>query len=729
MDTGSKFSKFLKAQIDCRAVWPPVVTPVQLGDYGVLVGGHFQKLGHVSDFGVTLEVERGEGSSLHVVSSDVRMTRVAAGAPVAMFGGLGTVQAKLEIEFASSDAFMLKCRRIAREQIRNLGVVGRKLGQARTRDGQTWRHLAWKIVWQLYTGHDVICLANRSAGTTVEFSGEAHALQQLEGGTMSAGVGFRASRSLGLEILGQTGPIGYGLARVKYIGSGIAFFSGGADDEDDDADAVDRLASDADDDADALAEADADAPDEPAAWDEIEFAATDPRDAPPPDELLSFAEDPDDAISTASANHWLQSCLRRIVDPTLAVDGAVGLRTRTALKTFQRRTGRLTPDGVAGPRTVAALATQVGVPCPGAAAPPRPAGPAPVDVDVEPAHEVVTSPATAATDEVNGEFRVHTVEQADGVQYLVSSRDDEVRFAYWGERHRGGKGDGFNLSQYHGGKKGGVTAAELAGLGYAPGAVQIFQANALKESGGLFGAINTWDDQIVSWGVAQFAGRAGTLAALLAGLMEDPAAGPAFQRYFAANGLTVRHGRYTLKAHGGKPERAHTGWHAAVDTPRGQLTGDDAWLYVRSQPRLIGAMMLAGNDHAIQLGQARFWMDKFLERAVQKVVVRDHRGEHRVCDFVTSVYGLGLVARLYNWMPAHVQPWFAEFVDELACRHPDLDIRSSATWTAHPELVDAFAELLKDKRRRVKKGSYDTYGLDLDRAPGSYFRPAHKELP
>jgi len=729
MATGTKFSQFLKTQIDCRAVWPPVITPVQLGDYGVMDGGNFQKLGHISDFGVTLEVERGEGSSLNLVSTDVRMTRLAGSAPVAMFSGLGKVQAKLEIEFSSSDAFMLKCRKIERTQLRNLGAIGRKLSQARTRDGQTWRHLAWRIVWQLYVGRDVICLANRSAGTTVEFSGEAHALQQLEGGTMSAGIGFRANRSLGLEILGQTGPVGYGLARVKYIGSGIAFFSNSGDDDGEDA--VDRL--DPDDDAEPLAAADgaaaeADEPDEPAMWDEVEFAATDPRDAAS-DEVLSFGDD--DEISTESANHWLQSCLRRLIDPSLTVDGAVGLRTRTALKTFQRRTGRLTPDGVAGPKTVAALATQVGVACPGTAAAKATAtatATAESSAPDEPI-EVVSPEPSPRVDEVNGEFRVHTVELADNVQYIVSSRDDEVRFSFWGERHKGGKGDGFNLSMYQGGKKGGVTAAELTVLGYPAGAIQIFQANALKESGGLFGAINTWDDQIVSWGVAQFAGRAGTLAALLAGLMEDPAAGPAFQRYFVANGLTVKHGRYTLKAHNGKPERTHTGWHAAVDTPDGVRTGDDAWLYVRSQPRLVGALMLAGNNHAIQLGQARFWMTHFLEKAVRKVVVRDHRGEHRVCDFVTSVYGLGLVARLYNWMPAHVQPWFAEFVDELTRRHEGLDIRSSATWTAHPELVDAFAELLKDKRRRVKKGSYDTYGLDLDRAPGSYFRPASKELP
>ena len=723
MSTGSKFSKFLKSQIDCRAVWPPVVTPIQLGDYGVMVAGNFQKLGHVSDFGVVLELEQGEVSSLNVVSQRVRTTRLAGGAPVPAFHGLGQVAAALRLEFADADAFVHKARRVERAQIRNLGAIGRRLTNARTRDGQKWRHMAWRVVWQLYTGHDVLCLTNRSSGTVVEFVGEAHALQQLELGTVHASVAMQSSHALGLEILGQSGPIGYGLARVKYFGGGIAFFSDGDEAEAEAEASVERLDADDDDTSedDDATEDDRDEPEAPATWDALEYEATDPRDHAD-DTAQSFAEDD---ISSESPNHWLQSCLRRLVDPALVVDGAVGLRTRAALKTFQRRTGRLTPDGVAGPRTLAALATQVGVPCPGAPA---------RGVAAAEAVDVVAPPSAATrtiAEDTHGEFRVHAVELADGVQYIVSSRDDEVRFSYWGERHRGGEGDGHNVSAYHGGKKGGVTAAELASLGYAPGAVQIFQANALKESGGLFGAINTWDDQIVSWGIAQFAGRAGTLAALLAGLTEDPIAGPAYRRYFAANGLTVAHGRYTLKAHNGKPERTLTGWHAVVDTPDGARTGDEAWLYVRGQPRLLGAMMLAGNNHDIQLGQTRFWMAHFLERAIHKVVVRDHRGDHRVCDYVTSVYGLGLVARLYNWMPAHVQPWFAELLDELARRHPELDTRATATWAAHPGLVDEFAELFKDKRRRVKKGSYDTYGLDLDRTPGSYFRPgaAHQETP
>lgn len=239
MGIGDRFGKFLKDELDCRSVWPPVLTPMQLGDYGVSDGASFQKLGNITDFGLTLEIEVGQPSSLNLVSSGVKQTRLAAGAAVPAFQGLGNVAAKLGIEFSRSESFVLKCRRVERTQIRNLGALALRLSRARTADGQAWKHLAWKIVWQLYSGCDVVFLAARGAGTRVEFSGSADALQQLEMGSLSAGIGVQTSHSLGCEVLGQSGPVGYGLARVKVIGAGVKFFS--SDLEEEEADAVEHL--------------------------------------------------------------------------------------------------------------------------------------------------------------------------------------------------------------------------------------------------------------------------------------------------------------------------------------------------------------------------------------------------------------------------------------------------------------------------------------------------------
>jgi len=709
MGIADRFGKFLKAELDCRAVWPPVLTPIQLGDYGVSDGASFQRLGNIADFGLKIEVERGQPSSLDLVSEGMKQVRLVAGAAVLAFSGLGEVAGTLGIEFTRSGSFLLKCRRVERTQIGNLGALALRLSRAKTVDGQAWKHLAWKIVWQLYTGHEVVFLATRGAGTRVDFQGSASALHQLEMGSVSAGVGVQTSQSLGVQILGDTGPVGYGLARVKMIGAGVKFFAG--DLEDEERDAVEPLGADDPglEDLEDLEDLATDAPaqgelatdDEPAAWDEVEESETDPRDLP--EGPLMFADEP---IDTRSRAHWLQSCLRRLIDPDLTVDGVLGLRSRRALKTFQRQADRLTADGVPGPRTIAALESTTGTKCPGGAA-------AVADLPAqEPviANEPVLAPVL--DDRKVGEFTVHTVDAGKSTVHVVRSADDEVRFSYFN------KVDAWSVCSYRGGDSGLLHDADLRARGHTPGAIKIFRANALKESRGLFGAVNTWDNQLVSWGVAQFAGRAGTLAALLASMHEDPATRPAFERFFVANGLTVAHGPYfTRRTPAGE---RHVGWHVVVETPAGELTGDDAWAHVRRTPLLIGAFMLAGNDLSVQIAQVQFWIDHFLQNAIRKVVLRGSNGERRIGDFLTSEYGLALIVRLYNWMPAYVQPWFLELSAELARRHPDLDIHRPDTWARHPALEAEFSELVKDRRRQVKRGSYDTYALELDRSRGSY---------
>jgi hypothetical protein len=67
---------------------------------------------------------------------------------------------------------------------------------------------------------------------------------------------------------------------------------------------------------------------------------------------------------------WLQAALNRAVGAGLAVDGAMGGRTRAALRAFQARAG-LRPDGVPGALTERALIAR------GAPAPPGGGGPSP----------------------------------------------------------------------------------------------------------------------------------------------------------------------------------------------------------------------------------------------------------------------------------------------------------------------------------------------------------------
>ncbi|MCY0991004.1 peptidoglycan-binding domain-containing protein [Nannocystis sp. ILAH1] len=81
-------------------------------------------------------------------------------------------------------------------------------------------------------------------------------------------------------------------------------------------------------------------------------------------------------IDDGSDERWLQSCLRELVAPDLVVDGALGGRTRQAIRAFQRRVRQLRPgaqaltvDGIAGPANSRGLiaASKPRRACPGGA--------------------------------------------------------------------------------------------------------------------------------------------------------------------------------------------------------------------------------------------------------------------------------------------------------------------------------------------------------------------------
>jgi hypothetical protein len=243
LDVDALFARRLTDALDCLPVWPPVLTPVQLGDYGVTAGGAFRRLGNVTEFGASFAVERGQPSRLELASTDVRLLRFAGAAQVASFHGLGSASGRVAFEFGRGAGFVLRCARVERRQIADLAGLARRLLDARTADGRTWRPLAWRLVWQVVGGDDVLFLAAGDAGARIELGGGAESLQRFDGGSGGFGLSVARRTGLALEIVGGAGPIGYGLARVRLRG-GVKFFGGDGSDDEDDA-WVERLPADA----------------------------------------------------------------------------------------------------------------------------------------------------------------------------------------------------------------------------------------------------------------------------------------------------------------------------------------------------------------------------------------------------------------------------------------------------------------------------------------------------
>ncbi|MEM9459009.1 MAG: peptidoglycan-binding domain-containing protein [Myxococcota bacterium] len=414
---------------------------------------------------------------------------------------------------------------------------------------------------------------------------------------------------------------------------------------------------------------------------------------------FSATSGPVGLLDTSTHPRWLQSALRTLVAPSLRVDGLLGPRSHKAVAKFQRRSrsfgvGSLLVDGIPGTRTTAALEAATK-----SMAPPKLP------------HSTHSTQDTPPLRTSHDRLILKTIADGDTTEYIICADDQQVSFKYWSPDRRNYKP--YNVSRYKGAKKDLLTDSDIAALGYSTSDIKILQANALKESGGTYGAINTWDNQIVSWGVAQFAGSAGTLASLLAELKANERTKASFERWFVTQGINVAYGEYPWKR--GKTK---TGWHVVINAGNAIHRGNEGWNHLRTQPLLIGAFLLAGNDPAIQLGQLDFWHQRFLTRAINKKVIfaNGQRGELR--KYITSERGIAILVRLNNWMPKYVKTWSNRFIKQLEETNPGQDLSDPHNWDQR--LEDMFVQKVCDERKRVKKGSYDSYALDLNTARGSY---------
>jgi hypothetical protein len=215
MSIARLFNRTLHRQLKCYAAWPPFANGYQLGDYGAVSGGVFQRLGNIAEFGVAVTpAPETPEASLNFVSEKSTIVRVAGEAEVNVFPD-EPIAARLSFGFEGKESLLLKARTIRMREMTNVAAAGRVLAKA-----AGWRH-RYKVIRQVWTATDGLVLATRDTNTKVTFGATAGVLKRLELGDVSVDVDITADHGLGLEMVGKTGPIGLGLFRVRLFG-GVA---------------------------------------------------------------------------------------------------------------------------------------------------------------------------------------------------------------------------------------------------------------------------------------------------------------------------------------------------------------------------------------------------------------------------------------------------------------------------------------------------------------------------
>jgi hypothetical protein len=216
------YNDVLRRFANFYAAWFPVAVPYNIGDYGLIQNGVFQKIGNLEDLrddGFNVEVKTGQGNpvSLDFLSEGAKAIKMVAGAEVPQFPQ-GAIEAKLTYEFTKKNSFVVKAAEMSVEQMDNLRDVADGLAQLRRK--KKWTH-RYRVVSSTFTGQSCLVLLASEANTKVEFSGEASALKALNVGSITVKPSIDFSSDAILQSIGKTGVLGLKLFKLRMLGVGV----------------------------------------------------------------------------------------------------------------------------------------------------------------------------------------------------------------------------------------------------------------------------------------------------------------------------------------------------------------------------------------------------------------------------------------------------------------------------------------------------------------------------
>ncbi|QFT71802.1 hypothetical protein FIU92_02075 [Ruegeria sp. THAF33] len=226
MGTPRTYNRLLNTQIKMFAAWLPVTNTFRLGDYGLMSGGVFHQIGHISEFlggdavGPGNTRSSDNSTTVDLKSEGTVVARTAAGVEVDAFPPAGDVDAEMKIEFTREDSFLVKAK-LTREDLDNTAFLA---GQLKKQSG--WK-LKYRVVSSLYKTEGCTVISAKRAGAEIKLGGSASALKALDAASASTEVTYSSNQDIGLEIVGEGGVMGLGLFKLRLLGGGLRVLSNG----------------------------------------------------------------------------------------------------------------------------------------------------------------------------------------------------------------------------------------------------------------------------------------------------------------------------------------------------------------------------------------------------------------------------------------------------------------------------------------------------------------------
>lgn len=210
----AQFSKSLHKEINAHAAWFPVTNSFELGDYGLVSDGVFQRIGNIAEFSVEFTSKASKPASIDFKSEDAKLVSVVADAEVNALPD-APIDARFRIELGKKGSYYARAADTTAIEMTNIREVAGGLARA-----LGWRR-KYRVVSSIITGHDCLIVTAQADHATYELSGQASALKNLNVGAMRAGVSITNDTNVGFTVAGETGVVGLRLFKLRWFGDQV----------------------------------------------------------------------------------------------------------------------------------------------------------------------------------------------------------------------------------------------------------------------------------------------------------------------------------------------------------------------------------------------------------------------------------------------------------------------------------------------------------------------------
>lgn len=204
-------SRAIRSQLAAHVAWMPLANIFELGDFGLVRGGIFGKVGNISELGVTFTRKTKPGTRFEFRSEGTVEVRLSGDAEVNVHAA-GDVGASLKFLFSDEKSVLLRAKSVELQEMDDLLAVARAL---HVHPRWRWNYRVVRKIWLAEHG---VFIATGAAGANIEFTGAISALEQLYLGNASGEISVKCATNVGLSLVNQSGPLALGLFRVRLRG-------------------------------------------------------------------------------------------------------------------------------------------------------------------------------------------------------------------------------------------------------------------------------------------------------------------------------------------------------------------------------------------------------------------------------------------------------------------------------------------------------------------------------